>query len=96
MSFRCDVTGEKSKEAVWGTKEWTHELTGETRTVYTMLEPAEKPLKIVVTSREVSYDCSYEDEDGYVEHFTTNGKEVVKEITIRACNYELAKKVYNL
>ncbi len=94
--FRCAVTGQVSEGAVWGMKDFIHEVTGEEYRALTIIKPAEKPLKLTVQSRPKEYLNILEDEEGERIEVESSGSEIVKEITIRECNLELAKKKYNL
>lgn len=94
--FRCQVTGQLSEPAVYGFKEVTNEVTGETRKVYTLIKAAEKPVKLVVETRDIEYTNFYKTEEGDLETIITAGSEIAKELTVRACNVELAKKKYGL
>lgn len=55
----------------------------------------ESPVRLVIQSRKRTYDHRVKTEEG-VEHFQTQGSEIVKEIVIRASHLDAAKKKFGL
>jgi hypothetical protein len=94
--FRCQLTGQVSDPVVYGKKIVVDEETNESREIYGIVKGAEKPVKLVIETRPRKYVNHYRDEDGNVETVVTHGTEIVREITIRECNLELAKRKFRL
>lgn len=95
--FRCQLTGQVSKGAVYGWKEIVNEYSNVPKgKIYTLIEPAEKPVRITILTRDKRYENHFKDEDNKYHSTTSEGTEIVKELVIRECNLELAKKKFNL
>ncbi len=94
--FRCQLTGQVSEPVQYGKKLVVDEETNESREVYGIVKGAEKPVKLVIETRPKKYVNYYKDEEGDLQQLVTQGTEIVREITIRECNLELAKRKFRL
>lgn len=51
--------------------------------------PKEKPVRVVVKTRNKKYEHRYKNEEGDVVNYTTEGFEIVKEVVVRPSNVHL-------
>lgn len=94
--FRCEFSGEISDGSVFGYIHATDPITERQRKVLTKTKAAETPVRIAVEFRNKTYVNVFKNSEGDREEIRTEGKEVVKELLIRAKHLDAVKKKYGL
>lgn len=97
--FRCQFSGEFSEPSVYK-NEWVHDenYDGCRRQVRVLVRAAEKPVKLAIEFRTRVYEnYSYDSETGRrFREEDSYGREIVREITVRAKHLEAVKKKFGL
>lgn len=94
--FRCQFSGEVSDGPVFDYVVIVDPSTERQRKVLSKVKESEKPIRIAVSFRPQTYNNFYKDSENKTEKFVTNGKEIVKELLVRARHLDAVKKKYGL